>query len=376
MQMSRTTLNTNHILSYHTDILHSIFTHLSPKDKTTVAKVSRLFRIVAEDPFLLLRDFQNSKSLSSRQCFVLIEHSTTSSETKHSLISILHERLLRISKSPITENQLIALLTALEEHSFEKGLPIEKRAFYIFDTDKFGNILLLLAQLEKIFRLSKDFSFDKAVSIFLKFFDFLKSKSFDVNTPHLFPDALLPVSFFAIKLCPALLKTVCLSGADVNQPDDDEEMQGSTKRAIHYVSYDPNLDPNLTVETILTLKSLGADIDAQDLWGTTKLMEACEEGHTLSIQTLLKAGAKVNHFRPSPPSGIPCTPLQTAAREGHLEAVKTLIEYGADPTMVSQKLIFDHSHGRHVWKPVPMTAYDFAVSEKRKDVMAYLYGMR
>jgi ankyrin repeat protein len=133
------------------------------------------------------------------------------------------------------------------------------------------------------------------------------------------------------------------------------------------VGYDLNPAPNLTVQCILLLKSFGANIDAVDCFGTTKLMLACTIGNSLIIQTLIEAGANVNHFRPCYPKVTPCepcTPLQVAACAGYLEAVKKLIELGADPKVFA----------RSIWRNTlqTMTAYDFAVQSGHQDIIDYL----
>ena len=80
---------------------------------------------------------------------------------------------------------------------------------------------------------------------------------------------------------------------------------------------------------VKTLVDAGADVNAQDITGSTALMFAASGPFTETVQLLLDSGAEINmvdnneHF----------SALMWAAAEGQAEAVKLLLKNKADTTL-------------------------------------------
>ena len=71
-----------------------------------------------------------------------------------------------------------------------------------------------------------------------------------------------------------------------------------------------------------------ADINAEDMFGSTSLELASDKGHLEICEILINNGADVNSN-----NNNGCTPLFWAGYYGHTDVVKLLLEYGADITI-------------------------------------------
>lgn len=69
----------------------------------------------------------------------------------------------------------------------------------------------------------------------------------------------------------------------------------------------------------------GADVNAKDRWGNTRLMSASFGGHTELVRFLLQKGADINAKTKDG-----STALSHAASKGHLGTVQLLLEKGAN----------------------------------------------
>jgi uncharacterized protein len=78
-------------------------------------------------------------------------------------------------------------------------------------------------------------------------------------------------------------------------------------------------------EQVGALLAVGAQVNAQDIYGSTALMRAAGRGHTATVEQLLSAGAQVN----SHDNGGE-TALMEAAWYGHTAIVKALLAADAD----------------------------------------------
>lgn len=76
---------------------------------------------------------------------------------------------------------------------------------------------------------------------------------------------------------------------------------------------------------IMTLASLGADIEAMNGDGSAPLHDAARSGQVSAIEALVGLGASVNVEEPK--SGL--TPLHLAANFHHVRAIKALVALGA-----------------------------------------------
>ena len=101
--------------------------------------------------------------------------------------------------------------------------------------------------------------------------------------------------------------------ADVNAP------QGDGTTALHWAAYRDDL------EMAKLLLAAGANVQAATReGGITPLLMACQNGNAAMIDALLKAGADSNAVKTNG-----TTPLMMAAASGSVDAVKTLLDHGA-----------------------------------------------
>lgn len=77
-------------------------------------------------------------------------------------------------------------------------------------------------------------------------------------------------------------------------------------------------------ECVKLLISMGARLEAYDLYYGTPLHVACANEHTACVRELLNAGAKVNAAR------LHETPLHHAAKSMRVETIEMLVEFGAN----------------------------------------------
>src|SRR5690606_26377032 len=105
-------------------------------------------------------------------------------------------------------------------------------------------------------------------------------------------------------------------GTDANVP----EASGNGTTALHWAVYQQD------VAMVRALLDAGAAPSAQNLFGSTPLMEAATVGHTAIIEMLLDAGADVESSNYESQ-----TALMAVARTGNVEAAGLLLEHGADP---------------------------------------------
>ncbi|CAF1036378.1 unnamed protein product [Adineta steineri] len=75
----------------------------------------------------------------------------------------------------------------------------------------------------------------------------------------------------------------------------------------------------------------GADIDAQDAYGYTPLMNAAMLGRLDVVKALIEAGADIQK-----PGQFGYTALHAAAQSGHLDVVQALVKYGASVNCKNQ----------------------------------------
>lgn len=83
---------------------------------------------------------------------------------------------------------------------------------------------------------------------------------------------------------------------------------------------------------VKALIKAGADTDARDRLQKTALHDAARNGHLEVVETLIKAGSD-----PSVKSTDGSTPMHYAAMKGHYEVSRALLEAGADPSVRNEE---------------------------------------
>jgi len=83
------------------------------------------------------------------------------------------------------------------------------------------------------------------------------------------------------------------------------------------------------VAFIKRLVNRGANVNAFGLDGKTLLQRYASRGHTRAVQTLLKAGAKVNMAAKNRDGANAETALHLASKNGHTSTVSALLAHGA-----------------------------------------------
>lgn len=314
--------------------LCSIFQYLSPLDKKMAALVCTLWREIAEDNVLLLDDFNHGKDLTCRQLSVLVNIPCKDLFTQHTIVLAFSSKLRYKNPPIISEKNLIHILD-----SFEKsGIPEEPKHGTRY---KWVNHLSTLKMLEKCFRLSSDFSNEKAESIFSKHIEFMKINGFNLDEELVDQDD-TPISSAVRQNCPILLEALLRSGAKV-----DNVREYSHEQAIHCLAgrspmndIDPMYAyaPELTIQCLQILIKYGANPNATERaiactvdYRLTPMWRAAHFGSEEIIEALANVKADVNQetnhlFGDS-------TPIQAAAYSGHLQSVIKLIELGADPKL-------------------------------------------
>jgi ankyrin repeat protein len=111
---------------------------------------------------------------------------------------------------------------------------------------------------------------------------------------------------------PQTVRTLVSQHADVNARSDD------TSTALLWAAHWND------AEMAKVLLVAGADANAANDFRTTPLSEACVNGSSALVRLLLKSGAN-----PNTAIATGETPLMTCARSGSADAVRMLIEYGA-----------------------------------------------
>ncbi len=133
--------------------------------------------------------------------------------------------------------------------------------------------------------------------------------------------------------------------------------------------------------TIELLVREGADVNARLSDGWTPLMLAIWNGHAMAVETLIKLGAYLEAK-----GGNGWTPLMVAAWNGYMEIVQTLVEHGADVNThdVSDKTVLmwaaqkgstdivqfllNHGADINIKNDKGLTARGYALREGHKDV--------
>lgn len=81
------------------------------------------------------------------------------------------------------------------------------------------------------------------------------------------------------------------------------------------------------LDTLLTLITLGAEVDVRNKLGATPLILASHKGHKAVCKALIKAGAAVTGAKSLMRGGY--SPLHAAAANGSTECLQELIDSGA-----------------------------------------------
>jgi len=162
--------------------------------------------------------------------------------------------------------------------------------------------------------------------------EFLVAQGAEVNTKS--GDGCTPLHVAAMFGPKEIVKLYLEKGADVNARQ--EGLRSTKHRTGATPLYWALQRRDKDIDVVELLIEHGADvngsaeIDSQDLNGSTPLHIACNSGHTEAVELLIAKGADVNAKRVAKWGGQEETPLYMAVRKGHKDIVELLIAAGAN----------------------------------------------
>lgn len=259
--------------------------------------------------------------------------------SKYEEVKKILESLTEDCNTSISGDYLEEILKQIEIHgvpsSYEKIFRKHKWFFY------HGS----LESLESCYRNSKEFDRKRAVSLFHKHIECLKTQGYDVNKPLMDRSSLsTPLYTSLVNKSSALVSAIIDSGADIDY-----------SCFFSFTKSQPFVDEMDEIVTTI------ADRERTDYFLctlTSPLRSAAHYGNDRAVRSLVKAKADINRSH-----GIitPVYPLQSAIRanseSSNLDTVKAIVELGADLFILNEE---------------GLTVASLARRARREDIANYL----
>lgn len=189
-----------------------------------------------------------------------------------------------------------------------------------------------LSKVEREFRASKQFNFDKTIKFFQFNIAWIKELGFMINEPFsllLGAVSRTPIGTATYEKCPALVGALVSCGSNVNCGIQYNSIPDSSP--LHSL-IDGNDTQELIDQCVDILVSHGCDPNgtAYKQKEHSPLWHAASKGQPKVVRALVKAKADINLRNVFDLYGSPPTALLVSAQSSNLATVKALVELGAD----------------------------------------------